>query len=159
MYRHALLVVVIQDEGKAVKSSDELKGVRVLVVDDDHDTCEIVKLVLQKRGANVTSADSVSEALEVYASAGPDVIVADIGMPDNNGFALIARIREEDAKSGHVTPAIALTAFTSPADRKMALSAGFQEYMAKPFHPADLISTISKLVGPTGSTDIKGHAA
>jgi CheY-like chemotaxis protein len=142
-----------------VKSNDELKGVGVLIVDDDQDILQILRLVLERRGAIVTSVDSVSRALDIYASARPNVIVADIGMPDYNGFALIARIRQEDAKSGRITPAIALTAFTSPADRELALSAGFQEYMAKPFHPADLVSTISKLVGPTESTDRKGRAA
>ena len=139
--------------------SIELKEVCVLVVDDDHDTREILQLVLERSGAIVTSVDSVSRALEVYASARPKIIVADIGMPDYNGFALIARIREEDAKSGRVTPAIALTAFTSPGDKELALSAGFQAYMAKPFHPKDLISLIAKLAGPTGSTGIKGRAA
>lgn len=138
-----------------MKPNDQLEGVRVLVVEDDRDTREIVQFVLEQSGAVVTSAESVPQALDAYAAAAPNVVVADIGLPVYNGYALIARIREEDAKLGRNTLAIALTAFTSPADKDTALSTGFQAYMAKPFDPAVLISTISGLVKSTGSPNIK----
>ena len=93
------------------------------------------------------------------ADAEPDVVIADIAMPDYNGFALIAQIREEDSKLGRTTPAIALTAFTSAADQERALSAGFQEYMSKPFDPGELIATVSKLLHPPGASDIGSSAA
>jgi CheY-like chemotaxis protein len=130
-----------------VGTSDRLKGARVLVVEDDRDTREIVQFILEQNGAIVASADSVPRALEVYPTFGANVIVADIGMPEYNGYALIAQIREDEAKLDRFTPAIALTAYTSPADRTQALSAGFQEYMAKPFDPGDLIVAIARLLG------------
>jgi CheY-like chemotaxis protein len=89
----------------------------------------------------------------------PDVVIADIAMPDYNGYALIAQIREEDERAGRTTPAIALTAFTSAADHERALSAGFQEYMAKPFDPGELIATVSKLLHTPGPSDNGDSAA
>ncbi|HEX4999995.1 MAG TPA: response regulator [Terriglobia bacterium] len=142
-----------------MESNRQLNGIRILIVEDDRDTREMVQFILERDGAVVTSAESVPQAMDVYSTFAPHVIVADIGMPDYNGYALIARIREDDATHGRVTPAIALTAYTSPADRDQALSAGFQEYMAKPFDPGQLISTISKLAGFTGPSDVTNPAA
>jgi CheY-like chemotaxis protein len=88
--------------------------------------------------------------MRAYEQSEPNILISDIGMPDYNGYALIARIRAEDQRLGRQTPAIALTAYTSVADRDTALSSGFQEYIAKPFEPAHLIATIVKLVRPSG---------
>jgi hypothetical protein len=138
---------------------DQLKDVRILVVEDDTDAREIVQFVLEQSGAAVMAVGSVSEAIEAYKQIEPNIVVADIGMPDYNGYALIARIREEDQKLGRITPAIALTAYTSEADRQYALSVGFQEYISKPFHPAELIANILKFVRPGGPADIQRSAA
>ncbi|HYR91130.1 MAG TPA: response regulator [Terriglobia bacterium] len=133
------------------QSKDQLKDVRILVVEDEKDSREIVQFVLEQSGAAVVAVESFKEAIEAYQQIEPNIVVADIAMPDYNGYALIARIREEDRDRGKLTPAIALTAFSGDADQKTALSAGFQEYMSKPFDPAELIATIARLVGPGGS--------
>ena len=126
---------------KAVRS--RLRNLRILIVDDDKDTREMLRFALEQEGGQVTAATTVGEALEEYKRLEPNVMVADIGMPGANGYALIALIRALDRQSGRLTPAIALTAYTSPADRQTALAAGFQRYMSKPFVPAEIIEAIS----------------
>lgn len=124
-----------------------LDGRRILVVDDDKDTREMLRFVLEQDGAQVTSAGSVPEAVNHYKSSPPDVIIADIGMPEFNGYALIASVRDHDQELGRSTPAIALTAYTSPKDEATALAAGFQKYMSKPFEPGEVIEAIRTLLG------------
>src|SRR5262245_1607787 len=125
--------------------TDALKGIRVLVVEDDDDTRELLKVLLETQGGAVTVTASVQEALTAYDHSRPQVIVADIGMPDYNGYALIGRVRARDRERGNIIPAIALTAFTTAIDRDTVLSAGFQVHMPKPFEPSRLISVISEL--------------
>jgi CheY-like chemotaxis protein len=122
----------------------ELKGIRVLVVEDDDDTRELLKVLLETRGSTVIATASVQEALAAYNESLPNVIVADIGMPDYNGYTLIGKIRGLE-RGGQMTPAIALTAFTTAIDRDTVLSAGFQIHMPKPFEPGNLVSVISDL--------------
>jgi CheY-like chemotaxis protein len=131
-----------------------LRNLRLLVVDDDNDTREMLRFILEQEGADVRVAASVSEAFESYRNSPPNLIVADIGMPEQNGYALISMIRDADEKQGRKTPAIALTAYTSPADEKAALKAGFQKYMSKPFEPATVIETIRELAA-TSNPDSK----
>ncbi len=119
-----------------------LKDARILVVDDDKDTREMLRFILEQNGAEVVLASSAPEAIETYKSSAPQMIVTDIGMPGYNGYALIASIRAQDKELGRSTPAIALTAYTSPADEETALSAGFQKYMSKPFDPEKIIEAI-----------------
>ena len=133
--------------------NDALKGIHVLVVEDDDDTRELLRVLLETQGSAVTATASVQEALSAYDSCLPNVIVADIGMPDYNGYALIGRVRARDReRGGNITPAIALTAFTTATDRDTILSAGFQVHVPKPFEPSSLISLISKLAGQYGRT-------
>ena len=120
-----------------------LSDLRILVVDDDKDTREMLRFVLEQQAGQVIAASTVAEALEEYKRMSPDVVVADIGMPEANGYALMGLIRAHDQQSGQSTPVIALTAYTSPADRQTAFAAGFQRYMSKPFHPADIIEAIA----------------
>ena len=127
--------------------NDALKGVRVLVVEDDPDTRELLKVLFETHGGDVIATASVQEALSAYDQAQPHLIVADIGMPDYNGYALIGRVRARDReRGGNITPAIALTAFATAIDRDTVLSAGFQFHMPKPFEPGNLISVMSDLV-------------
>jgi CheY-like chemotaxis protein len=126
--------------------NNRLRHVRILAVDDDKDTREMLRFILQQQAAHVIAAKSVTEAVDSFQSFPPDVILTDIAMPDYNGYALIALVRASDKKMGRTTPAIALTAYTSPADKKTALEAGFQKYIAKPFEPAELIEAICSLV-------------
>ena len=125
--------------------SEALKGISILVVEDDDDTRDLLKVLLQTQGALVTPTASVMDALQSYDQSRPDVIVADIGMPDYNGYTLIGRVRARDREKGKIVPAIALTAFTTAIDRDTVLSAGFQVHMPKPFEPNRLISVIADL--------------
>ena len=125
--------------------SDGLKGINILVVEDDADTRDLLKVLLEAQGAGVTITASVQEALTAYDQSRPNVIVADIGMPDYNGYTLIGRVRSRDREKGKMVPAIALTAFTTAIDRDTVLSAGFQVHMPKPFEPNQLISVIADL--------------
>jgi CheY-like chemotaxis protein len=133
--------------------NDALKGIRVLVVEDDDDTRELLRVLLETHGSVVTVAASVQEALSSYDQSLPDVIVADIGMPDYNGYTLIGRVRARDReRGGSIVPAIALTAFTTAIDRDTVLSAGFQVHMPKPFEPGRLITVIAELKAQYGQT-------
>src|SRR5207244_7509852 len=126
--------------------NDALKSIRILVVEDDADTRELLKVLLESQGADVTAVESVQEALASYDQSLPKVIVADIGMPDYNGYTLIGRVRARDReRGGNIVPAIALTAYTTAIDRDTVLSAGFQVHMPKPFEPSRLISVIADL--------------
>jgi len=125
--------------------NEALKGISILVVEDDDDTRDLLKVLLETQGALVTATASVMEALQAYDQSRPDVIVADIGMPDYNGYTLIGRVRAPDREKGKIVPAIALTAFTTAIDRDTVLSAGFQVHMPKPFEPNRLISVIADL--------------
>lgn len=125
--------------------NDGLKGISILVVEDDDDTRDLLKVLLETNGAAVTATASVQEALSAYDQSRPNVIVADIGMPDYNGYTLIGRVRARDRDKGKFVPAIALTAFTTAIDRDTVLSAGFQVHMPKPFEPSRLISVIADL--------------
>jgi CheY-like chemotaxis protein len=125
--------------------NDGLKDISILVVEDDDDTRELLKVLLESQGALVTTTASVQEALNAYDRSRPNIIVADIGMPDYNGYTLIGRVRARDRSKGTLVPAIALTAFATAIDRDTVLSAGFQFHMPKPFEPDRLISVIAEL--------------
>ncbi len=125
--------------------NDALNGLNILVVEDDVDTRELLKVLLESQGGRVTPAASVQEALAFFDQSRPDVMVADIGMPEYNGYTLIGRVRARDRSHGRFVPAIALTAYATPLDRDTVLSAGFQLHMPKPFEPEELVSAIGTL--------------
>jgi signal transduction histidine kinase len=120
-----------------------LQGVHVLLVEDDPSAQEFVTRMLRNRGASVASQSSVASAIVAFQERRPEVIVSDIGMPAEDGYSLIQRIRALPANAGGFTPAIALTAQARPEDRQRALSAGFQMHFAKPFDPNELIAAIA----------------
>ncbi len=124
----------------------ELFGVRVLLVDDESDSRDVLKLVLDSCGANVVTASSAAEAFEKTRSGNFDVIISDIGMPDEDGFSLIGRIRELPGEQGKI-PAIALTAYARAEDRIQALRSGFQMHISKPVESSELIVTVANLAG------------
>jgi DNA-binding response OmpR family regulator len=117
-----------------------LKDIRLLVVEDERDTRELLRYLLRHHGAQVTAADSVSAAIALFDEYRPDVVVADIGMPGNDGFALIAYVR-----SVNTTPVVAVTAYANPPARERGLTAGFNAYIEKPFDPEEVVTTIRKL--------------
>jgi len=124
-----------------------LEALRVLIVDDDHDTLEVVKELLEQAGAAVTSAASADEALASLRQSPPDVLLSDIGMPGQDGYELIRRVRDLAPEQGGRVPAAALTAFTQSDHRQKALSAGYQLYLPKPIAPAELTAAVARLAG------------
>ena len=108
-----------------------------------------LETTLRGYGANVWTATSVDEALETFERAAPDVLLSDIGMPVQDGYALIHQIRARAASRGGLTPAVALTAYASPTDRLSTLAAGFQAHVAKPFEPGDVATLVRRLARRT----------
>ena len=129
----------------AVRYEAHLDNVKVLVVEDECDSRELISTLLAAHKARVTVAASAREALELLESDRPDVIVSDIEMPQNDGHWLIQQIRLLDGKRGNRIPAIALSAHARTQDRVKSLAAGFQMHLAKPFDPAELLSAIERL--------------
>jgi len=125
-----------------------LTGIDVLVVDDEEDARALLKTVFDSYGARVTTVASAAEAVREVDRAVPHVIVSDIGMPVEDGFSMMRRIRARSARAGGDVPAIALTAYASAADRDAALAAGYQAHVAKPFEPADVARLIHDLTRP-----------
>jgi len=115
-----------------------LDGLRVLIVDDEEDARELVSVMLTKSGAAMKCASSSSEAMEIIESWRPDVLIADIGMPVEDGYGLIKRVRALPCESGGQTPALALTAYARTEDRVRALSAGYQVHLSKPVDRVEL---------------------
>jgi len=124
-----------------------LDGVRVLVVDDDEDTRDLVGHMLSEQGAGVSFASSAEEAFGQLERSHPDVLLSDIGMPDVNGYSLIRRIRSLPAEHGGRTPAVALTAYARAEDGERAFSAGFQAHITKPVDPDQLAAVVANLAG------------
>jgi signal transduction histidine kinase/DNA-binding response OmpR family regulator len=135
------------EERSASDSAINLKGIQAVVVDDEVDTREIITLILEGYGTHVIAAASVSEALEAVEQFNPDVLVSDIGMPLEDGYALIRKVRELEPDRGGTIPAIALTAYARPEDQHQALSAGFQLHVPKPVEPEKLAKAVADLVG------------
>ena len=120
-----------------------IKGVRVLVVDDEKDSRELLKRLLEDCDAMVTTVGSADEAVNLLQSGKFDVLVSDIGMPSENGYSFIKRVRSLGAASCGDIPAIALTAYARVEDRVMAIAAGFQMHIAKPVEPIELITMVA----------------
>jgi CheY-like chemotaxis protein len=126
-----------------------LDGLHVLAVDDERDSLQMLRTVLEGAGATVRLADSGPAALQELSSHPPDVIVADIGMPGMDGVQLIRAIRALDGPLRHV-PAAALTAHARAQDRIASLASGFQMHMVKPIEPLELIVAVAALAARRG---------
>jgi CheY-like chemotaxis protein len=125
--------------------ADRLDGLKVLVVDDEPDTRELLQAGLGHCGADVTVAASAAEALEAMQQAAPDLLISDIGMPVEDGYELIRRVRALPDESGGRVPAIALTAYARVEDRMQALRAGYQMHVPKPVEMAELVAVAASL--------------
>ncbi|MEG4455323.1 response regulator [Microcoleus sp. N9_A1] len=130
-----------------------LVNLQLLVVDDDDDTREFLIALLEDEGALVRSAASVAGALDTLDSYWPDLLLSDIGMPEADGYELMARVREMERLRGGKMPAIALTAYAREEERKQALEAGFQMHLSKPVDITKLIAAIANLTGMLGNPE------
>lgn len=130
-----------------MNNSPDLKGLRVLVVDDDADTLELNAIILEQYGAQVITAASVSAAIVVITQFKLDILVSDIAMPEEDGYSLIRKVRTLEAEQGGFLPAIALTAYARDTERILALDAGFQMHVKKPVDPIELVTIVGKLTG------------
>ncbi|HET8647639.1 MAG TPA: ATP-binding protein, partial [Vicinamibacteria bacterium] len=126
-----------------------LDGVSVLAVDDDADTLNAMEIILASQGADVTTARSVAAAREAILRVRPHVVLCDIGMPDEDGYALLEWLRAFSASSGERMATVAVTAYAAEADRSRALAAGFDAYLPKPLHPDDVVRLVARVGAPT----------
>ena len=126
---------------------DLLAGLHVLVLEDDADSRDLLAMALEQCGAEVSAFGSVPEALAAFDVAVPDVVVSDIGVPFEDGYSFIRKVRSRLPADGGAVPAAALTAYARAEDRKQALEAGFQTHLAKPIDPSELIAAVARLAG------------
>jgi PAS domain S-box-containing protein len=144
----------IEEEGESAKDesaisnlqSEMLSGLRVLVVDDEPDALDLIRAILERKGASVTAVGTADAAWGALEGAWPDLLLCDIGMPGEDGYQFIRRLRAHESSRGLKTPAVALTAYAGESDRALALEAGFQLHVAKPVDPAGLVSVIADLI-------------
>ncbi len=152
------LIVQTEDENAATDARNkiqtiepdtelQLTGMLILVVDDEEDTRQLLVQSLTFYGATVITAGSAKQAFTEILDKNPDVIVSDIGMPDEDGYSLIRRVRALPDPQHNSIPAIALTAFTRAQDRMRALTSGYQNHVSKPVEPDELATVIASLTG------------
>ena len=122
-----------------------LAGLRVLVVDDEEDTRDLLSVVLSSQGAVVTTVGTAAEALTALTQHPVDVLVSDIGMPGEDGYTLMSRVRVLSAAQGGEVPAVALTAYARAEDRRRALAAGYQYHLSKPIEPGELVRMVARV--------------
>ena len=129
------------------KGAVRLDGIHVLLVEDDDDSRKLLSTMLKRYGARVTAAKSAADALRMVEEDVPDILISDIGMPDEDGYEFIRKLRGMPPEKGGRTPAIALTGYASRKDRERALEAGYHQHIAKPIEQADMIAAIAALIG------------
>lgn len=135
------------DSYPVIEYPDNLAGLKVLVVDDEADTLELIKVLLGQCGAEVTTASSAAEALELVEETKPDVIISDIGMPIEDGFEFIRKVRQLPPEKGGKIPAVALTAYARAEDRLRVLRSGYQMHISKPVELAELVAVVANVGG------------
>jgi signal transduction histidine kinase/CHASE3 domain sensor protein/CheY-like chemotaxis protein len=142
----------IEIEHLQTETNVDLSGISILVVDDEKDTRQLLEQVLRHFGADVSTAGSATEGFAEFTAKKFDLLISDIGMPEEDGYSLIRRIRKLPANKGK-TPAIALTAYARAQDRLQALTSGFQTHVAKPVEPDELAAVIGSLTGRLQTDD------
>ncbi|MEA5570888.1 CHASE domain-containing protein [Calothrix sp. UHCC 0171] len=130
----------------STKSQRILDGLKIILVEDENDARELIATVLEEAGAEVILAANVAQALHTLQQSKPDILISDIGMPQEDGYMLIRKVRALSSEQGGKTPALALTAFAGEEDKNQALNAGFQGHLAKPVEPIELVTRIADLV-------------
>ena len=137
----------LSDEIVSLEGLPSLAGLKVLVVEDEEDTRELIRAVLQEWGSEVITSHSAAEALVCLEKYQPDVLISDLGMPDEDGYSLIFKIRSLPAEQGGEIPAAALTAYARVEDRMRVLRSGFQFHLPKPVDSAELVTVVASLAG------------
>jgi signal transduction histidine kinase len=140
----------VGQDGPMIYEPPNLDGIKVLVVDDDPDARDVIARILRDSRASVITAPSASEALETLRKSKPDLLISDIGMPGEDGYDLIRKVRALTTDACARVPAVALTAFARSEDRQRALLAGYQLHVAKPVEPSELLTVCASLVGRIG---------
>ena len=128
------------------EAGQELTGIRVLVVDDDADNREMLAMILEHSGARVVTADSAAEALRLLETEQPQVLISDIGLPDEDGLSLLRRVRALPMTRGGDVAAIALTGYGAYESRVTSRDAGFQAHLTKPVALDDLLAAIARVL-------------
>jgi PAS domain S-box-containing protein len=131
--------------GRPSSTEVRIEGVRVLLVEDEPDTRDLMERLLAEAGCQVVAVASAAAAIDSLRTARPDILVSDIGLPDEDGYSLMKRVRQVPASDGGNIPAIAVTAFARAEDRLRALQSGFQAHVSKPVDPAALLASIASL--------------
>jgi PAS domain S-box-containing protein len=132
-------------DGTVEGAAASLAGLRILIVDDEADARDMVSAILGQVGAEVAVAVNVAEALDLLDRWRPDVLISDIGMPGQDGYELIRKVRARPSNDGGLIPAVALTAYARTQDRLRALSAGYQMHVPKPIEPIELVTVIASI--------------
>ncbi|MEH2088034.1 PAS domain S-box protein [Nostoc sp.] len=143
------LIEVDLNSHQIASQTDDLpnfKGLKVLLVDDERDTRELIAFILEQSGAVVIQAASAMEALRIMPQFQPNLLLSDIGMPEVDGYMLIRQIRAMSPELGGEIPAIALTAYAGEVDYQQAIAAGFGQHITKPVEPAKLLRAIANLI-------------
>lgn len=125
--------------------SSSLKGLRLLVIDDNEDNLFLVSFILEEYGVEVITAASASEGFDIFTQTKPDILISDITLPSEDGYSLMWRIRNLKPEQGALVPAIALTASARDEDRIRSLKAGFQMHIQKPVEPDELVERVTAL--------------
>jgi CheY-like chemotaxis protein len=142
-----------QDVREAAQRSQLLRGIKVLLVEDDPDTRVIIAMTLEAHGARVTAVENGQQGLEVLPTLLPHVLLSDIGLPNEDGYSFIQKVRALPPARGGLVPAAALTAFTSDRDKGKAWGSGFEEHVGKPTDPLTIVVLVANLAreSPYGS--------
>src|SRR4030095_12625845 len=135
----------VDEVPRTLPPEPSLAGMKVLIVDDEEDGRQALALALASRGADVSTAPSAAEGLRLLMSRRPHVVLADIGMPEEDGYPLMRQIRKIGAEEGGRTPVVALTAYASAADRVRCFQAGFHLHIPKPVELGELVSAVARL--------------
>ena len=131
----------------SIENAQTSRSVRILLVEDDEDSREMLKTLFEQSGMQVTDVGSAAEAVEIIQQIRADVLISDIGLPNEDGYELIGKVRRLAPEHGGLTPAIALTGYVSTQDRHHALEVGYQEHLSKPVDIDELLELVRRLTG------------
>jgi signal transduction histidine kinase/CheY-like chemotaxis protein len=146
--RSAAAHTVVYDSGalQSFSSAEALQGLRILVVDDEADARDLLMTILKRCGSDVRCSESASDAMQTFSEWNPDILVSDIGMPNEDGYSFIKRVRQLKSDRAQKIPAVALTAYATDEDRLRALEAGFHTHVPKPIEPENFVSSIASVL-------------